>query len=77
MEHSPEGGVKGCRKKAVGQQEVCLATRLNCPSQSRAREVRDGRDDTAFLGCKKRRGLDSLVGLSGRHVLVEGELADR
>lgn len=50
---------------------------LNSHHDAKPGKVREGRGDTAFLGCKRRRGLGRAVGLNGNHVVVEGELADQ
>lgn len=55
------------------QWKVCLVDGLNSHQDAKPRKARGGRGDTAFLGCKRRRGL----GLSVSHMPVEGELADQ
>lgn len=66
----PRGRWKRIRKEASASTGGVLGGRLEQPGKAR-----EGRGDTAFLGGKRRRGLGHAVGLSGSHVLVEGELA--
>ena len=54
------------------QWEVCLVDGLNS-QDAKPGKAREGRGGSAFLGCKRGRGL----GLSVSHVPVEGELADQ
>lgn len=54
-----------------------MADSSNSHDDAKPGKAREGRGDTAFLGCKRRRGLERAVGLSGSHALVEGELADQ